>query len=71
MLPERPELDTDSVALGFLWSPSGKYDVSVGVVRNLYPDASFIDEAPPAGTGALVTLSKDGYALSAGLSAHF
>jgi long-chain fatty acid transport protein len=71
MLAERPELDAQSYSVGFLWSPNETFDLTVGLAKNTYDDTTFTDSNPPAGTGATVTLSKDGYAMSAGASFHF
>ena len=71
MLAERPELDAQSYSVGFLWSPAELLDITVGLAKNTYDDNTFTDANPPGGTGATVTLAKDGYAVSAGASFHF
>lgn len=71
MFPERPELDADSFAAGFLWSLTDQFDISFGVSKNTYDSQTFEDDLPPAGTGATVTLEKDGWGIAGGVQYRF
>ncbi len=64
LLAERPELNANSVSIGFLWTAMPEMDVSFGIAKINYDSEDYTDPA----TGANVEFGKDSIAFGLGLS---
>ncbi len=64
LLAERPELNANSLSLGFLWTPMKDMDLSLGFAKINYDSEDYIDP----NTGARVEFGKDSIVFAAGLS---
>lgn len=69
LLPEAPELDANTIAAGFVWSPTERLSLSLGGLKVWY-ESEKVDRSSsraPAGT----TLDKDVWGLAVGLQYRF